>query len=173
MGPSKPSLFKLQLPQVGRDVNDYLSFFCTSTAIPETRLNTIAVAGHDKMGIIRDQPTAMIFGKPFTVTVPENSDFRVYKAIRSWYEQTVSGANTGRSQRMNYYTTYTKEMELTKLEFTSSKRRRSGDSYKEVLKIKFLKAYPVGISGIYLGANKTDAMTEYNIDFMYESYTVQ
>ena len=45
------------------------------------------------MGIVREQPTAVMFGKPFTIEVIESSDFRVYKELRGWFNQTAQNSN--------------------------------------------------------------------------------
>ena len=47
------------------------------------------------MGIERDQPTQVVFGKPFSLQIIERSDFRVYKEMRNWFNQTAFRANQG------------------------------------------------------------------------------
>ena len=66
-GPSRPTLFSIRIPGINQSTNDYLDFFCTTTVIPEIRHNSVKVAGHENMGIVRDQPTAIIYAKPFTI----------------------------------------------------------------------------------------------------------
>ena len=165
MGPSRPALFRIQLP-VGN--SDYISFFCTATAIPEARLNTILVPGHEKMGVVRDQPTAMMFGKPFSITVIENSNFDVYRTMRDWHQQTVSGGNGTSGQRMVYQKQYVRDFELIKLENSGG----SGGGYKQVLRVKFINAFPLTIGAVSLGAGRSDAVTEFQVDFTYETYQV-
>ena len=189
-GVSKPSLFKLEVPQVSNMVRDHLEFFCTTTAIPEVRMNTVVVGGHEFMGIERDQPTQVIYGKPFSIQVIERTDFRVYKDIRDWINLTGSRLNQGtteggptqgpRSTRMQYYKTYVKEMTLKKLEYSTGidVDRFTGEQeqlvgYRNVMTVTFLQAYPVGISQINLNTESTNSFTSYQVDFSYESYNLQ
>ena len=109
--------------KVSNETNEHLDFFCLSTAIPEVRMNTVVVGGHEYMGIERDQPTQVIFGKPFSLTIIERSDFKVYKQMRDWLNQTAFRANQGgiegeatglRSTRMNYYNNYVEDFSLSR-----------------------------------------------------------
>jgi len=180
MGISKPTLFEVRLPnrKVDSKTADYLKFFCNYTFIPEVRLNTVSVSGHEYTGIVRDQPVAMVFGKPFVMTVIENSEFSVYKDIRKWFEETTINANQlngfGRSQRMNYYNTYVEDMQLVKLEQKKRKdmNGEKDEEYREVLEVNFINAYPVGIGRVSLGSDTTDSTLQFEIEFNYESYTI-
>ena len=190
-GISKPSLFSVSMPnrRISSTANDHLDFFCVSTAIPEVRLNTVVVAGHEHMGIERDQPTQVIFGKPFTLQIIERSDFRICKEMRNWFNSTAFGANQGglegqatgnRSTRMEFYNNYVEDFSLTKLEysngidvdnFTNDSSQLVG--YRQVLKVNFINAYPVAINAINLAADSYNAFTTFQVDFSYESYNLQ
>jgi hypothetical protein len=138
------------------------------------------------MGITRQQPISMVFGKPFTMTIIENSDFLVYKEIRRWMDLTTQNANTGggifatlggRSQRMNYYNTYVSDFKLTKLEQAGNQAGVTGsqnvnDNYAKPLEITFINAYPVSIGDISLSSEDTDTATVFDVAFNYESYSV-
>ena len=182
-GVSRPTLYSVQLPQsfVDRETNDYLNYFATSTAIPAVSTPTIFVSGHENMGVVREQPVGMVFQKPFNMTVIENSDFTVYKELRSWLDRTARGSNQmfDRNIRMQYYDTYTSDMELVKLEQRTKPKKSKDDDdvfdnslYKETLRIKFINAYPINISDIQLSGSDYDAYTWYTVDFSYESYSV-
>lgn len=175
-GPSRPTLFAVRLPRdkVGGDVGEYLEFFCKTTAIPEVRTNTIAVGGHENMGIVREQATNVMFGKPFTMEVIETSDLLVYKGIRTWFDSIAVNANQvggARSQRMNYYSTYRKDFELIKLEYGGPSLGGFTD-YREVMKVKFISGYPITVNQISLDSSTIDTATTFTVDFTYESYSV-
>jgi len=186
-GPARATLFEVRLPsRVNSKTSEYLKFFCNYTFIPEVRLNTVSVSGHEYTGIVRDQPVAMVFGKPFVMTVIENNEFSVYKDLREWFEQTTVNANQtvigggGRSQKMNYYNSYVEDMQLIKLEQKTEQEhkrsRNSGDDerdFKEVLEVNFINAYPVGIGRVSLASDATDATLQFEIEFNYESYSIK
>ena len=164
-GPSRPTLFKVQLPEAG-GAADYLEFYCKTTAIPEVRFNTVAVAGQDHQGVVRDQPTAVIYGKPFTITVIERSDFVVYKSLREWFDKVHQGGDQGgQAHKMQYYKSYVKDLKLIKYE-------QGQGGYERPITINFVNAYPVAMGTIALGTDMTDQATTFNIDFMYEIYEV-
>lgn len=191
-GISKPSLFSVQMPntKVSNETNGHLDFFCLSTAIPEVRLETSTIAGHNFMGLTREQPTSIVFGKPFSLQIIERSDFRIYKELRDWFNQTTFRANQGtinggaisgnRSTRMNYYDEYAADFSLSKLEYASGidVDQFTGQSeqlvgYRTVLKVNFIKAYPVAIQAVNLSSESLDSFTTFQVDFTYESYNLQ
>ena len=178
-GVSRPSLFSLQLPPaVNRRTNDYLNLFCRATAIPEVRTATAFVNGHERMGISREQPTAIRFGKPFTIEVIENSEFTTYQDLRAWFDTTCGSLAPTASQRMNYYNTFVQDMTLHKLELPNSHGGLLGAldpnaNYKRVLSVDFVKAYPISISAINLNSDARDSFTTFSVSFTYESYTVR
>ena len=158
--------------------------FCVSAAIPEVRLETSIISGHDFHGIERDQPTKLIFGKPFSIRIIERSDFGLYKAMRAWMDETVFQANQGtrdgialgnRSHRMRYYNTYVEDMSLTKLEYANGISVNGGTAvgYRQVMKINFINAYPKAIQAVSFNSDAYNQFTTFQVDFTYESYNVQ
>jgi len=178
-GVSRPTLFALTLPNlVNRRTNDYLNLFCRATAIPEIRTATAFVNGHERMGISREQPTAIRFGKPFRIEVIENSEFSVYQDLRQWFDMTCVDINDPRaSQRMNYYESYVQDMQLHKLELPDNLLGALGSAeltanYKRVMTINFVNAYPINIGAISLNTESRNTVTTYSVDFTYESYSI-
>ena len=177
-GVSRPTLFAIRFPNlISRQTNDYLNFFCKATAIPEIRTATAFANGHERMGISREQPTAIQFGKPFNIEVIENSDFRVYREMRRWFDQTAQDINGLGSQRMNYYNTFVQDMELIKLEQPGNLEEALGSiglitDYKRVLTVRFRNAYPINIGTIALDQDNTNSFTTFGVSFTYESYSV-
>jgi len=178
-GVSRPTLFALTLPNlVNRRTNDYLNLFCRATAIPEIRTATAFVNGHERMGISREQPTAIRFGKPFRIEVIENSEFSVYQDLRQWFDMTCVDINDPRaSQRMNYYESYVQDMQLHKLELPDNLLGALGSAeltanYKRVMTINFVNAYPIKIGAISLNTESRNTVTTYSVDFTYESYSI-
>lgn len=183
---SRPTLFTVRMPnrRVSGRTNQYLDFFCSSTAIPEVRMETRAINGHENMGLVRNQPVAMVFGKPFTINVIENSDFTTYRELRSWLNATTLNANgdalTTRNQRMQYYNTYVEDIELIKLEQSNNIEvpRKNGNGtreligYREVMRVKFINAHPVSISQVDLNTEAENQYTTFSTGFSYESYQV-
>lgn len=183
-GPSRPTLFEVRLPnRISRDTNEYISFFCKATAIPEVRTNTIAVAGHEHMGIVREQATNIMFGKPFNMTVIIDKDFTVYTELRSWFDSIAQNSNQDlrgfRTQRMSYSSTYVEDMQLIKYEQPDGRDdtielfNQGVSGYKRVMTVNFINAFPIQIGQVDLNTETTDTVTEFNIDFTYESYTIE
>jgi len=185
---SRPTLYSVRLgDRVTQRTNDYLNFFCENVSIPEVRYNTLIAPGQEYMGITRDMPTAAIYGKPLTMRVIENKNFDIYRDLRSWFDSVgvnvnqpgaVGGIANGRSQRMNFYETYTSDIEIIKLECkdrdTASSFLMDGinDGMKEVLRVKFINAYPTNMGQIDMNSNNRNTYLAYDIQFTYESYHV-
>ena len=180
-GVSRPTLYSVELPSIiSRGTSDYLKFFCKTTAIPSVSHQTVAANGHEYQGVSREQPIAVVYGKPFTITVIENSDFSVYKDLRSWFDRCAINSNPQQnsiSQRMNYYSSFVQDMKLTKLEnpkgnFNLGLFDLDGE-YDKPLTVNFFNAYPVSIGQIALSSDAFDTTTTYDISFTYETYNVQ
>jgi hypothetical protein len=183
---SRPTLYKITLPEslgvgvlnfksgVKSEISEYLSFFANRIVLPETRLDTVIALGQENMGIAREQPANMIFGKPMAVTVIENSDFSTYTALRDWMMQTTVGGRQrqgAQTQRMNYYHSFVGNIEIVKLEqpdFPTNEENK----YKEPLKWTFYNAYPISIGEITLASDAYDTATTFDVNFTYESYNV-
>lgn len=125
------------------------------------------------MGIAREQPANMVYGKPMTMSVIENSDFTTFQALRDWMKKTTVGGDQTRvtSQRMNYYFSFVGNIVVTKLEQPDN---TDGDNirYKEPLTWTFNNAYPVSVGDIALASDAIDAPTTFDVSFTYESYSV-
>lgn len=168
---------------MSRQINDYLNFFVQDVTIPEVRAQTIAVNGHENMGIVREQTINIIYGKPLTMTVIEDSDFSVYKSLRQWFDRQAQNANqggglvAGRSLRMNYYDDFTFDIEIQKLEQPDNVSNIRGSqepnaNYKNPITVKFINAYPVSMGSIQMSSTAIDQATSFTISFSYESYSV-
>ena len=182
---SRPTLYKVTLPEtlgigieslgtgVDSEVSEYLSFFANRITLPETRLDTVIALGQENMGIAREQPANMIFGKPMNISIIENSDFTTYTAIRDWMMQTTVGGRQlqgAQTQRMNYYHSFVGNIEIVKLEQPDSSE---DTEYKQPLKWTFHNAYPISVGQIELASDAYDVATTFDVSFTYESYNVE
>lgn len=185
-GISRPTLYQVivtyprAIAGLTQSANDQLEFLCTKTAVPPASVNTIAVPGHEAMGVTREQPTMVTFNSPFTITVMSDRDYTVYKSIKRWLDQVAENANpnlfggfNGQSQRMGYYEDFATTIELKKLELQGGRGTREPGSYSEPFTINFTNAFPVRIGEITLGADMTDTAVEFTVDFAYETYTFE
>ena len=113
-----------------------------------------------------------MFGKPFTMNVIADSEFKVYKDLREWFNQSSTnasqGSNANRSHRMNYYESFIEDMKLIKLEVGGD-----GQEYKRVLTVNFINAFPIQIGNVDLSSENTNAVTEFQVQFAYESYNIE
>ena len=186
-GVSRPTLYQVivNLPQeaagLSRNLNDNLEILTTKASVPSTAVNTIAVNGHEAMGVTREQPTVVTFNSPFSIQVMADRDYTVYKAIKRWLDLVAINANpnerrfgaNGQSQRMRYYDTYASTIELKKLEFQGGRGSREPNSYMEPFRIIFNNCFPVRLGEIALAADATDTAVEFGVDFAYETYSFQ
>ena len=97
-GVSRPTLYSLLLPNrfgigtgprlndngIRSETNDHLQLFCNAVSVPEVSVSTTNANAHEHMGITREQPVNVIYGKPLQINVIENSEFSNYRDIRRW-----------------------------------------------------------------------------------------
>lgn len=174
-GVSRPTLYQVVLPVAG-ETNAQLEFLCKQASVPEVRANTIAVNGHESMGVVREQTTQIVYGNPFTITVISDRDFKVYKEVRSWFEtMNLNPFGTG-SQKINYYDSYKRQITLHKLEQQNAPRKQINDQFVtssglgKVFTVQFNNAFPVSMGEISLSSDAYDTFTEFTINFAYETY---
>ena len=187
-GLSRPTLYSVTLPvATGRGVdtftNEYISLYCVSAQLPETSLNTITANGHEYMGIVRDQPTQMLYGKPLTLTLIADKTYGAYKSLRTWLDATTPfGANqdtVNRTQRMAFYNRIVAPITITKLELPDNQQQSPEpdspgyeNNYNKVLEFEFINAFPLSLGAISLGSDRTDSYATFDVSFMFESYSL-
>jgi hypothetical protein len=183
-GPSRSTLYSVRIGggKVSDTANSYLDFFCYVTTIPGISAQTVAAVGQEHQGIYRETPGGILYSKPFTMQIIENSEYLTYYAIRKWFDeispntnQTSRPGSTGRAIRMNYYNDIVSNIQLTKLEIPASMKGfdRGGDMdryYESPVKVNFINAYPVKIGEINLQSTSSDQPVIWQADFTYESY---
>ena len=194
-GLSKPALYKVVIDRQTNNglfstaARDYLEFFCSSASVPEISHETIPVAGQDMVGVMRQQPAQVKYGKPFQIEVIERSDYIVYEQIKKWFDRTANGSNSMNesSHRMKYYDDITCDIKLRKYEYsqfasptTEQQARKMYDmrdlgllnnqGYRTALRVNFRNAYPTVISDIMYNTEATDQMVRYTVSFNYETY---
>ena len=162
----------------GLAAREQLRFLCNRTAVPEATASTIAVNGHEAMGVTREQPTFVQFSSPFSITVIADRDYTVYKAMRAWFETigtnvnpSVTGGSNGSAQKIAYYDTFKRNIILRKLEQQGGRGTREAPNYVEPFTIEFNNAFPVRMGEISLSSEEQDGRVEFTIDFAYETYT--
>jgi len=190
---SRPTLYSVRMPSnpitgggLDEFSNAYLQFYCKATALPETRVESFTVLGQTNMGVAREQATSIIFGKPLTLEIIENTEFSVYKQFRKWFDRVAENANPSavsgqfgtRTQRMRYYKTYVSDMYLSKLEYPANVTTANFEGsvvnagYQEILRFNFVNVYPTRIGQVTLDQSSSDTYSTFNVDLTYETYSV-
>ena len=175
-GGSRPTLFQVMIPDLGREVQDQLTFLCKTASVPEVAADTIIVNGHDALGVVREQTSLITYAKPFTISIISDRDYTVYKAMREWFDTQAVNANPnqrifgvpvgGSSQRVNYYDSITKQITLKKLE------QNGEQAFASPFEVEFNKAYPIRIGNLNLDTESRDTYMEFTVAFTYETYTI-
>jgi hypothetical protein len=172
-GISRPTMYRVIIPRIGGEADQQLSLLCKNTAVPEISINTITANGHEAQGVVREVPTNVVYGKPFSITVISDRDYTVYKRMRDWFDSTVSNANPfpsgggsgGNAQRANFYDSITSDLQLIKLE-----NNGGGDMYSPFT-VVFNRAYPIRMGELVMDSAARDQLMEFTVDFYYETYS--
>ena len=187
-GQARPTLFRVSIPSRITNssfaANDYLQFFCKGASIPSISHQTLGASGQERVGVVRQQPAGIVYGKPFEIQVIERADFIVYNQMKQWFDRTNPGTNGFgiSNHRMNYYDNITCDIKLMKLEYSPDASDYSAIAGKQVqgevtpdgfvkpLVVKFKRAYPTEIQSIDLSTEMRNSLVEYSISFNYETY---
>ena len=184
-GVSRPTLYQVIIDfglfgLAGFGSNRQLEFLCKRAAVPPVTLNTLVVAGHESMGVSREQPTLVGFGSPFSITVISDRNYTVYKDLKRWFNGIAVNANPsdgvfggfgGQSQRMKYYNSFAREITLIKQELEGGDGSREPNGLIEPFRVTFNKAFPVRLGEITLASDAYDSAVEFTVDFAFETYT--
>ena len=80
---------------------------------------------------------------------------------------------------MAFYKTIVAPIILTKLEIPDGAERRESEGgsyenvYDKVLEFEFINAFPMSLGAISLGSDRTDSYATFDVNFMFESYTMR
>ena len=188
-GAARPNLFSVSIPRAinnqNFDANDYLRFFCKATAVPSISHQLVGANGHERVGVVRQQPTGIVYGKPFEMTVIERADFHVYNQMKAWFDRTSPGANVPTiiaNHRLNYYDNFVCDIKLMKLEYSPDasdydavigkvkQGKVTEGGYVKPLTVKFKNAYPTDIGQISLSSEIQNGYVEFTVKFNYEVF---
>lgn len=194
-GVSRPTLYSVRMPTdigvglgsgsngIGRDTRDYIDLYARAVTIPEVRLNHDIALGQENMGIARETARNIVYGKPLTITIIENSDFTVYRNLRTWFDMTGRNANQDglRSLRMNYYDSYCADLDIFKYEQPNEPNIRRGvnrgtlsaEGYKMPIMWQFINAHPINIGQVSMASDAFDTALQFDVQFTYESFSVK
>lgn len=180
-GVSRPALYRVEVafPFGAAESNRQLDLLCSKASVPPVSVNTLAVNGHESMGVTREQPTMVSFNSPFSITVISDREYTVYKDLKLWLDRVAVNANpntlfagsAGSNQRIGYYDSFRRTIQLNKLELQGGRGSREPNSFYEPFNVVFNGAFPVRLGEISLSSNSSNAYMEYTVDFAYENYT--
>ena len=141
-------------------------------SLPEVSTQVLTVNGHEAQGVVRDQPVAIIYGKPLTLSVISDREYKVYKDLRKWLNRQAINANplsggAGASQKIRYYDDdrMTRTVQIDKLELDGP--QRTFQPWSAV----FHKAFPVSLGPIDMDTASTDSFVQFQVQLSYETYT--
>jgi hypothetical protein len=183
-GLSKPSLYKLEVPRSIKNgnfsANDYLEYYCKSVSLPGIAHDIHLINGHTRQGVVSSQPYGIKYGKPLTIT--ERSDYHAYEQFQEWFSLTARNAlSLSGAQRMSYRNEYTCPILLRKYELPTYDGdlrpidfvdRGTDLGFRVALDVTFDSCYVSNIGDISYSSESRDAMVEYQVEFMFDSYQV-
>ena len=182
-GPARPTLYSIRVEDLSSSDNQYLDVFCRSVSVPGVSHSVLTTLGQEHLGVRNQIPEAVVFESPLQIEVIDNSEFRMYRALRGLFDRTALGSNPGglnfsnqKTQRMNYYDDYTFGVDLYKLGFPDSDRPKIkldgsvSEPYDVVQEYHFDKCYVTSISSIDLSSDAYDQFLTFRVAFNFETY---
>ena len=185
-GISRPTMFRVLIPNIGTKAQDQLTFMCKTARVPETSVSTVAVNGQHAMGVVREQPTRVTYANPFSISVIADRDYTVYDALRNWFETTATNANpffvevqtplgnarsSSQNQRVGYYDELVRQITLEKLEPNQGPGTKEDEMILSPFTVTFNNAYIIRIGQLQFDTENRDSYIAFDVDFAYETYT--
>ena len=158
-GFARPNLFEVSMDfpdalGIDADIKNDCKFLVRAAQIPSFQLGVIEVPfrGHT-LKIAGDRTF-----EPWTVTVMNDSEFKVRNAFERWVERIQDHeANFQKGDGLDYF----KDLKVKQL----SRDSRDGDNAKVIRKYVFRNAFPTNISSIDLDYGNNDAIEEFTVEF--------
>ena len=176
---SRPTLYSIEMPVLNRSINDYIKLFARTVTVPSITAETNKVIGQEMMNVSRDQTRSVMFGKPLTMEIIENSDFGAYTEFRRIFNRVstgLDGRSNSRSQRMNYYDDIKFDMTVNKLESPHKGSRQIDQSdridqgYINVAQFNFTNCFVSKLSELNLNSETKNSMLTFSVNIKYETY---
>jgi len=102
--------------------------------------------------------------EPWTVTVMNNSDFKLRNAFEDWVDYIqLPEANFQSGEGLDYY----KDLTVHQL----SRDERKGKSSKRIRSYKFFNCFPSNVSSIDLDYGNNDAIEEFTVEFQVQYWS--
>ena len=184
-GRANPSCYQVLLPQKatgltrGREVNDYIRYFCRSTTLPTSSNSVQAIMGHERVGINRHVISGRGFGSPVVMTFTDRSDLIIYNTLKNWIDSTVIGSQqvggiAEQNLRSAYYGDIVSEIQIIKLE-----PKRTDVGGQEISAANLLptgiwtlhRAIPISIEQTTLAIEAADTVLDFTCAIAYESFS--
>jgi len=161
-GGARPTLFRVDLATPFRSqLNDITSFMVEATTLPSSTVGRIELPYMGRKMIVAGDRTF----DSWTVTVINDEDFRIRHAMEEWHNKVNSLEgnlmDTGRQANPEAYKQDASVIQYGKSSETTVLRQYN---YKGL--------FPVEISSIDLNWNATDEIERFQVQFVYDYYTV-
>ena len=158
-GFARPNLFEvgMQFPDpisVDGEIRKSAQFLVRAAQIPSFQLGIIEVPFRGRTLKVAGDRTF----EPWTVTVMNNSDFKLRNAFEDWVDYIqLPEANFQSGEGLDYY----KDLTVHQL----SRDERKGKSSKRIRSYKFFNCFPSNVSSIDLDYGNNDAIEEFTVEF--------
>ena len=155
-GGARSNLFKASISKfpggVGWD-NDTFGFLCKAAALPASNISAIDIPFRGRILKVAGDRTF----DPWTVTVINDTDFKMRKAFEEWMNIGNELTNNGGKVKPDDY--------MVDAEIIQLGRKSGSADGEELAKYQFYNIFPTNVSAIDLSYDSTDSIEEFTVEF--------
>ena len=168
-GGARPNLFEVELTTLPDGVTgwdaDSFQFLCKAAALPAQTIASIDVPFRGRIFKVAGDRTI----DTWTVTVINDEDFRIRKAMEEWVDTIAKLENNLGATDPSAYMVNAKVFQLGRGAVPSSKNN-SGDRNAVLREYEFIDIFPTSVSSIDLSYDSSDTIEEFVVDFAVQSF---
>lgn len=163
-GGARSNLFSVNLSGVvggaGWDAEEF-SFLCKAAQLPASNIGPIDVPFRGRVLKVAGDRTF----EPWTVTVINDTNFKIRNAFEKWMNEINSLANNSGKTNLS---DYVKPATVQQLD-----RSDAGGTGKVIREYNFIDMFPTNVSAIDLSYDNTDSIEEFTVEFQFQYFEIK
>ena len=167
-GGARPNLFEVELTTLPAGIAwpaDNFRYMCKAAQLPASVIANIDIPFRGRIFKVAGDRTIA----PWTITVINDEDFRIRKAMEEWVDLIAKLENNLGATDPNAYMVNAKVFQLGRGS-TPSSQTNAGDRNAVLREYEFIDIFPTSVSSIDLSYDSSDTIEEFTVDFQVQSF---
>ena len=167
-GGARPNLFEVEMTTLPGGISwdaDSFRYMCKAATLPASNIANIDIPFRGRIFKVAGDRTI----DPWTVTIINDEGFKLRNAFEEWTDLIAKLENNIGATDPSAYMTNAKVYQLGRGSKQSS-QSNTGNSNAVLKEYEFIDIFPTAVAAIDLSYDSTDAIEEFTVDFLVQSY---